>query len=181
MIIGKRVRLRSDEHSDLASFVTWLNDREVTQYLLRTDPMSTAQEEKWFERMITRPPEEMPLAIEVSTPGGWTLIGNTSLFDFDWINRCAEIGIFIGAKEYWSQGYGTEAMQLMLKHGFEDYGLNRIYLRVYSNNPRGQACYSKAGFKKEGVLRQAVFRNGQFIDVIMMGILSSEWFEKERV
>lgn len=181
MIVGKRIRLRADERSDIPSFVAWLNDREVTQYLLRNDPMSMAQEEKWFDRILDRPTEECPLAIEAALPGGWTLIGNTSFFDFNWIDRNAEVGIFIGAKEFWGQGYGTETMQLMLKHGFEDYGLNRINLRVYSNNQRGLACYLKSGFKQEGVLRQAVYRNGQFLDEIVMGILSSEWFGKERV
>jgi RimJ/RimL family protein N-acetyltransferase len=91
------------------------------------------------------------------------------------VNRCAEFGIFIGEKEFWNQGLGTEATRLVLKHGFEDLNLHSIYLNVYSTNPRAKKAYEAAGFVQEGVQREAVFKNGRFIDLILMSILQSEW------
>ena len=175
MIIAETVRLRAIERQDLPLFVAWLNDPEVRQNLLVNIPLSQAQEDGWFERTLTRPLEEQPLGIEVRTPEGWRLVGNCSFFDLDWRNRCCEIGIFIGDKEFWGRGYGTQVMRLMLNYGFNTLNLNRIYLRVYESNPRGIRCYEKAGFRHEGRLRQAIFQDGRYIDLLMMGIIRSEW------
>jgi RimJ/RimL family protein N-acetyltransferase len=124
---------------------------------------------------LTRPLEEQPLGIEVRTPEGWRLVGNCSFFDLDWRNRCCEIGIFIGDKEFWGRGYGTQVMRLMLNYGFNTLNLNRVYLRVYESNPRGIRCYEKAGFRHEGRLRQAIFQDGRYIDLLMMSVIRSEW------
>jgi RimJ/RimL family protein N-acetyltransferase len=177
MIISETVRLRAIERQDLPLFVAWLNDPEVRQHLLVNIPLSQAQEDGWFDRMLARPLEEQPLGIEVRTPEGWRLVGNCSFFDLDWRNRCCEIGIFIGDKEYWGRGYGTQVMQLMLKYGFNTLNLNRVYLRVYESNPRGIKCYEKAGFRHEGRLRQAIFQDGRYIDLLMMSVIRSEWSE----
>lgn len=177
MIISETVRLRAIERQDLPLFVAWLNDPEVRQHLLVNIPLSQAQEDGWFERMLTRPLEEQPLGIEVRTPEGWRLVGNCSFFDLDWRNRCCEIGIFIGDKEYWSRGYGTQVMLLMLKYGFNTLNLNRVYLRVYESNPRGIKCYEKAGFRHEGRLRQAIFQDGRYIDLLILSVIRSEWSE----
>ena len=175
MIIAETVRLRAIERQDLPLFVAWLNDPEVRQNLLVNIPLSQAQEDGWFERTLTRSLEEQPLGIEVRTPEGWRLVGNCSFFDLDWRNRCCEIGIFIGVKEFWGRGYGTQVMRLMLNYGFNTLNLNRVYLRVYESNPRGIRCYEKAGFRHEGRLRQAIFQDGRYIDLLMMSVIRSEW------
>lgn len=177
MIYGERVRLRSVEREDLPRFVAWLNDPEVRQNLSLLNPLSQAMEESWFEAMLKRPAEEMPLVIEVRQGEGWTPVGNCSLFGFHWAARTAEVGIFIGEKSLWGQGYGTEAMRLMLRHGFHDLNLNRIFLRVYASNPRAVRSYEKAGFTLEGRERQGTYLNGQYVDVLLMSILHSEFQE----
>jgi RimJ/RimL family protein N-acetyltransferase len=103
------------------------------------------------------------------------LAGDISFLNFDQHERSAEVGIFIGEKEAWNKGYGTEAMQLMVNHGFADFNLNRIYLRVFEINPRGIHCYEKVGFQHEGRQRQAHYLDGKYIDVLMMSILKHEW------
>lgn len=177
MISGKNVRLRAIERRDLPNFVAWLNDPAVRQNLMIAVPLSQAQEEDWFEQTLRHPLEEQPLGIEVQTPDGWQLIGNCGFVKVDWRNSCAEIGIFIGDARFWNKGYGTEAMRLMLKYGFCTLNLNRIYLNVYETNPRGIHCYEKAGFIHEGRLRQAIFQDGRYIDLLVMGALRSEWVD----
>ncbi len=181
MIIGKRTRLRGVEREDVPRFVEWLNDPEVIQGLLIIAPLSNAQEQNWFDGLRNRPVDEQPLGIEVSTPQGWKLIGNISLMQLDWRSRQAEVGIFIGDKTCWNQGYGRDAMVLMIRHAFYNLGLNRVYLRVHETNPRAAHSYRKAGFVQEGVLRQAHFQNGKFIDVLQMSVLRSEWQDIEQV
>jgi diamine N-acetyltransferase len=176
MIVGKKVRLRAIERDDIPRFVRWLNDREVTQFLLINSPLSKVMEEKWFDQQVETPPTQgQVFAIETLVNEEWVHIGNCGLHNIEPVNHCAEFGIFIGEKAYWNQGFGTEATRLVLKHGFEDLNLHSIYLNVYSTNPRARKAYEAAGFVQEGVQREAVFKNGRFIDLILMSILQSEW------
>lgn len=180
IVYGKRVRLRSAERSDLEKFVTWINDPEVTAGLTLYLPMSSVDEEKWFENAMQRPQEEKPLVIDMKDGTDWRLIGNSSFFSFDWISRSAEVGIMIGDKTAWNQGYGTEVMMLLLRHGFATLNLNRIYLRVYAENKRAIRTYEKAGFVHEGCMRQAVYKHGMFSDVLFMSVLREEWNAKNK-
>lgn len=108
-------------------------------------------------------------------------IGNTGIMDHDTISRSAELGIQIGEKAYWNKGYGTEAVELMLKHSFLTLNLNRVFLQVFENNPSAIRSYEKAGFVHEGRLREAVFRSGDYLDVFVMSVLKSEWMEKNNI
>jgi RimJ/RimL family protein N-acetyltransferase len=176
MIDSERTRLRAIEREDIPRFVEWLNDPEVTAGLLITLPMSTWDETRWFESLANRAPEERPLALDARLPdGGWTHIGNVGLQQIEWTNRAAEFGIFIGDKAFWNNGYGSEATRLTLKHGFETLNLNRIYLYVFETNPRAIRAYVKCGFVREGTLRQSAYRNGRYIDALLMSMLRSEW------
>ena len=175
MLYGKRIRLRGNERSDLPSFVEWLNDPEVKRYLSMSLPISQATEEQWFENMLKRPPEEQSLGIEIKNGDGWRLIGNCGIFDINWRARCAEVGLFIGDKSCWNQGYGTEVMLRLLKHGFGTLNLNRIFLRVDAENLGGIRAYEKAGFVHEARLREADFHGGKYSDYLIMSVLHSEW------
>jgi len=175
IIYGKRVRLRAVEREDVQKFYAWVNDPEVTRGLSLYLPLSTLDEEKWFEGLQNRDLHQRPMSIEVRDGDSWMLIGNCAVFDLDWVVRSAELGIMIGEKSVWNQGYGTEVMTLLLKHGFETLNLNRICLRVYAENVRAHRAYVKAGFVEEGRLRQAVYKHGRYGDVIFMSVLASEW------
>jgi len=178
MILGERIRFRAIEREDLPMFVAWLNDPEVKQYLLMDIPLSQAMEDNWFEDTLQKDLRQHPMVIEVTTDAGWVPVGNISLFDIDDKNHSAELGIMIGAKKYWNKGYGREAVELLCKHGFETLNLHRIYLKVYAANQRGIRAYENAGFVHEGRLRQAMFFHGEYIDIILMGILRTEWRER---
>lgn len=175
MIIGDGVRLRAIEKSDLPHFVEWFNDSEVTENLLLHIPLSLDKEQMWYESMLKGPQASLPLMIEIKTPEGWVAVGDCSFHNIEETNRCSEVGIVIGDKTAWNKGIGTEAMRLLLRHGFLNLNLNRIYLHVYETNPRGIRCYEKAGYVQEGRLRQAVYKNGRYLDVIVMSVLRSEW------
>ena len=181
MIYGERIRFRHAEKSDLPRFAEWLNDPEVRAGLALHLPLSLLEEENWFEAMSKRPPDERVLCIEVRRPGPegdeWVTIGNCGFLEIDWRNRLSEFGIFIGDKTYWNQGYGSEAVRLLLKLGFDSLNLNRIFLRVFENNPRAIRAYEKVGFVHEGRQRQAEWRDGRYIDVLMMSILREEYKE----
>jgi len=178
VIIGEGIRLRAIEKSDLPNFTRWLNDPEVRCHLEINTPLSMGQEETWYKDVLTQPLAAQPLGIEIETDDGWLLIGNIGFRNINHRNRSAEVGIFIGEKDYWNHGYGSAAMRLMLKHGFENFNYHRIYLNVLETNPRGIRSYQKVGFTEEGRLRDDCYLEGRYVDVLMMGILRNEWQER---
>ena len=180
IIYGERIRLRAAEREDLKKFHEWINDPEVTFGLALYLPMSMRDEEAWFENVGKRPPDERPLAIDLRAGDGWRLIGNSGIFEIDHVAHSAEVGILIGDKSVWNQGLGTEAVSLLLRHGFEMLNLNRILLRVYADNPRAIRSYQKAGFVQEGTLREAVFKRGKYEDVHLMSVLRREWLARKK-
>ncbi len=177
MIYGHRVRLRAIERSDIPNFVRWFNDPEVRQYLLMYSPMSEAQEERWFERQLEG--ADHLFAIEALVDGEWVHIGNCGLHKIDWKNGHAELGIVIGEKAFWGQGFGTDAVRALLRFAFHELRLHRVYLDTYDFNPRAIRCYEKAGFRREGTKREALFREGCYHDVHLMAILRHEFDAQE--
>jgi len=121
MILGDQLRFRAIEKEDLPKFVIWLNDPEIKYGLSMVVPLSLAEEENWFENLLKRSSYERPMAIEIQPDpqvDEWIFVGNCGLIQIDWQNRSSEVGIFIGEKGYWNQGFGTNAMRLIIKHGF---------------------------------------------------------------
>lgn len=174
MIVGERVRLRAVEREDLPHFVEWFSDPEVRRYLDMYLPFSLAQEERWFENLQDRMEKKEIVMLTIETSDG-AHIGNISLFDINWKGRHAELGITIGDKDYWNRGYGTDAIQTMLGVAFDEMNLHRVFLRVHADNARAIHVYNKIGFQKEGTLRESVFREGTYHDMVVMGVLQSEF------
>jgi RimJ/RimL family protein N-acetyltransferase len=177
-LFGERIRLRAAEKEDIQHFLVWINDPEVTEHLMLAYPMAQFEEERWYENMMALPAAEHVMVIEIqdeSILGGYRPIGTCQYHNLDWRCRNAEAGIMIGEKTYWNQGYGTETMKLLLRHGFETLNLHRIWLRVYDKNKRGIRAYEKAGYQYEGKFREAHYQNGQYYDVHFMSVLRSEW------
>jgi RimJ/RimL family protein N-acetyltransferase len=172
MLEGKKVRLRAVERVDLPTFVKWINDQEVTQFLELNPPMSLEDEEKWFVNL--QKSEDKVFSID--TKEG-KLIGNVGLMRLNWKDRSVLIGIMIGEKEFWNQGYGTDAIETLLRYLFDELALNRVYLIADERNARGLHCYEKLGFKKEGVLRQNRYKDGVYTNDVMMSLLKDEWKE----
>jgi len=173
-MIGEKVRLRPIERDDLPRFVAWFADPEVRRHLLVYLPFSLAQEERWFEDLQGRLERQEMLVLAIETAEG-VHIGNLGLHAIDWKNRNAELGILIGEKAYWNQGYGTDAICTLLGLAFREMNLHRVFLRVDADNARGLRCYEKVGFRRDGTLRDAVFKEGRYLDQHVMSILRAEF------
>jgi len=172
-LIGDRIYLRPlDAETDLDRCLRWINDPEVLATLGRRKPVGRVSEREWLEEQY-KSDEQMNLAIVLKD--GDRHIGNCGFNDIDYVDRCGVFGILIGEKDCWGQGYAPEAAKLVLKYGFEELGLHRIELEVYSHNARAVRAYEKVGFRREGTLRESYYRNGVYHDTIVMSVLESEW------
>jgi RimJ/RimL family protein N-acetyltransferase len=179
MFNGELVTLGPIQHDYLPRYVEWLNDWEVRRFLAPTlpHPFTMQDEEDWFNRQRN---DSSARHFALLTRAEGKLIGNCGLHQVDWTNRNAIFGIFIGDKNYWGRGFGTDATQTLLRYAFEEANLHRVELEVFDLNPRGIHVYEKCGFKLEGVRRQALFREGQWHDEHIMAILRDEWLALNR-
>lgn len=184
MLRGERTRIRALEMSDLDNCYTWINDEEVIRFLSMRFPASRKQEETWLERAVKgEDPGERNYAIEIASSGpddGYPgsqrpeHIGNIGLMSIDWVSGTAELGIFIGKKEYWGKGYGQDAIRTLLRFAFSQLRLRKVFLRVMGSNVRAQKCYSKVGFKEVGRLKNHFLKNGIFEDEVFMEMFAED-------
>jgi RimJ/RimL family protein N-acetyltransferase len=174
MIEGKMVRLRALEPTDAERAFLWINDREVTQFLMARYPMSLAAERDWVTN-AAKPMEFADARFAIETKADAVHIGMCGLHRARPEDRNAELGIMIGDKSYWDGGYGTDAMITVLRFAFEQMNLHKVALGVFEFNERAQAVYRKCGFVEEGRSREEVYQDGGYIDVLRMSILKREW------
>lgn len=175
MYQGQLVRLREYRKEDIEKAKEFLNDFEVRKNLQIgvPYPYTLEDEEKWYSS-VSAVKDTYTFALE--TLEG-LYIGGCGINQIDWKNRKAVIGIFIGDKEYWSKGYGSDAINTLVKFIFEEINVNKIALCVYSFNERAIKCYEKCGFTREGVLREELFRQGKYHDEILMSLLRREYYK----
>jgi RimJ/RimL family protein N-acetyltransferase len=170
--IGRLIRLRAVEESDL----DWINrefwNPNVNQFMSLAWPESVHGTQGWWE--ATRRHDPGPLVIE--TLSDRQPIGACSLESLDARSRSASLGIWV-AEPHWERGYGTDAVRTLCRFGFREMNLQRIGLCVYETNPRARRAYEKVGFKEEGRRRRAHFVEGRHVDVIDMGLLAEEFVE----
>ena len=174
MIEGKMVRLRALEPTDAEKAFQWINDREVTQFLMARYPWSLAAEREFVTESAKRMEfADARFAIETKADG--VHIGMCGLHRGRPEDRNAELGIMIGDKSYWNGGCGTDAMLTLLHFGFEQMNLHKVALGVFDFNERAQAVYRKCGFVEEGRFREDVFQDGRYVDVVRMSVIRREF------
>ena len=170
---GRLVRLAIfDPENDAGHLARWNQDSEFQQ-LLSSGPACLwlpRQIKEWMEKHY----EEM-YSFTIRTLADDRAIGNVELSGISWPAGDAWVGIGIGEREYWGKGYGTDAMNLILRFAFETLNLKRVSLTVFEYNERAVRSYEKCGFRPEGRLRQWMQRAGQRYDLIFMGVLREEW------
>jgi RimJ/RimL family protein N-acetyltransferase len=175
MLTGKLTRLRPLDVADLDRYLEWINDPEVVQFLGGTLPLvSRLAETDWLERTARKDVAYGDVTLAIETLEG-RHIGSIALHNPKQRDRHCSLGIMIGDKEYWSRGYGTDAIRTLLRLAFDEMNLNRVWLTVDEDNARGIACYRKCGFIEEARLRQDRYCAGRYHDTLIMGVLASEF------
>jgi RimJ/RimL family protein N-acetyltransferase len=178
-----RLYFQALDKSRLPIYIEWMRDPEVTHNLgVSMVPFSLIDEESWLEGEFKRPMDErtMNISIQDDKTSELKLIGNGGFHAIDRKEQSAEIGLLLGDKTEWNKGYGTEAVQALIWHGFHNLNLHRIWLRVHEPNKGGIRAYEKAGMKHEGTLREAHYQEGRFVDVHIMSILRHEWDQAQK-
>lgn len=168
-----RVRLRALTITDLPLTLKWHNQADIVEmYSGHPFPVNEEMERKWYEKILCSNIPTTVFGIELVSEQ--KLIGITLLKDIDLIHRSAETAIYLGDSDTRGKGLSYEALMETVEFAFSKLGLNRVWLKVRTDNTPAMELYKKAGFILEGTLRQAVYKNGSYHDLNLLSLLKSE-------
>lgn len=172
-LIGEKLYLSPCKIEDAALWTEWFNDLEVSIPLgdEAYDMVTLGNQAQLANQFIN----EGSRVFSIVDKNTDETIGRCLLFNIHHIDRRAMMGIVIGEKSYWNQGYGTEATSLLLDYAFNLLNLNRVELGVFSFNQRAIRSYQKVGFQMIGTRRQFRILAGETHDLILMDILADEF------
>lgn len=173
VLVGKKVFLRSADDSDMPYLLKWYNDYELNKLAGWSSSKVNASRLKYN---MSRSFGSDPMNLMVDDINGKP-IGTIQLYDFNQQDKSCKLGIRIGDKDYWSKGYGGDAVNTIVEYAFTSLDMFRVDLRVYEYNERAARCYEKCGFKHEGRTRKSAYIDGAYYDEILMGLLKSDFLE----
>tara|TARA_A100001011_G_scaffold16404_1_gene17108 strand:+ start:122 stop:658 length:537 start_codon:yes stop_codon:yes gene_type:complete len=172
MIKGEKVELTKPSREDMNLLSEWRNNSKFRRYYREYKEKNIDDQLSWFDNIMQN---DQSWHHFIARPiGEKNIIGVALLNHIHEVNRTGEFGITLGDLNYRGKGYGKDMLITLLKYGFDQLNLNRIWCEVYSNN-EALHFYRKIGFKDEGVLRQHVYKDGEYLNSILLGMLKSEF------
>jgi RimJ/RimL family protein N-acetyltransferase len=180
-LTGDLVVLRPVDEGDYEALSVAMDDPDVRRLTGSHGEIGEERAREWY-RTRNDQTDRLDLAIVDKAAGvvvGEAVLNEAVLNEWDPDNQCCNFRILIGPAGQ-GRGLGTEATRLIVGYGIEKLGLHRISLGVYAFNPRAQRAYEKAGFTTEGVLRDALLWDGEWVDEIVMSVLAQDWVPSER-
>lgn len=169
---GDRVVLRAIERQDLKPLMEFHNDPEIGAMLEFSWPLSTVDQEAFFERQRIDERSKR-LVIETAEHG---VVGYTGLWGIDWIDGRAVNGIVVGKKEARRRGYAADALDTIAAAAFDQLRLHRLDARIYEFNEASLKLYvDRCGWVIEGRQREWVYRDGRHWDLILVGMTASDF------
>lgn len=169
VIEGDAIILRLMKEEDTDRIVKWRNTEFVRRNFIYRGLFTRQGHENWIRTMVDT---GKVIQFIILRKTDQRPVGSVYLRDIDRTHNKAEYGIFIGEEEALGKGYGTEAAKLMIAYAFHEEGLHKLMLRVLAENVRAQRSYEKAGFVKEAYLKDEVFLDGRYQDVIYMAAIN---------
>jgi ribosomal-protein-alanine N-acetyltransferase len=155
-----------------SNYVDWLNDKEVCRFNSHGEVEYTREMAIQFISSLEYDTSQEVWAVYLKDEH--VHIGNISLQSIDKHNKCAEIAYLFGEKKYWGKGYAREASEQLIQRAFTELLLHRLYFGTHCDNVSMQKLGEHLGFKQEGVLRDAQFKNGRFNNVLLYGMVRSD-------
>lgn len=165
------IYLRPMTRRDTDLIVAWRNSEGVRRNFIYQALFTREGHETWIRNMVET---GKVIQMIICDMDGDTPLGSVYVRDIDRQHRKAEYGIFIGEESARGRGVGTAAARLMLDYCFREEKLHRIYLRVFASNERAIRSYEKAGFVREGLLREDVCIDGQYRDIVWMAVINPD-------
>lgn len=169
---GKTIDLRVITEACIPEFLVWYNDSEVTNNITIYLPTTEKDEKDWIASLQAKKNTDIVLAI-VTKEGRH--IGNVGIHGINWKDRVATTGTVIGEKEFRGKGIGTEVKMILLNYIFNTLNLQKVCSRAFAFNVASQRFSEKCGYEQEGLLRRHAFKNGKYVDEVLLAVFYEDW------
>lgn len=166
---GERIYLRSITYDDTDMIVRWRNQEDIIKYFFYRGEFTKESHERWLrERVETGEVVQFIVCMkDTDRP-----VGCTYLRDIDYVNSKAEYGVFVGEADVRGMGIGKEILNITVSYAFNTLKLHRVFARVKEKNMPSLYSFLNSGFEKEAVLRDSMFCDGEYVNVVILGILN---------
>lgn len=172
-IYGKKVMLRAMEIADCEMIREMFNDPVLENLVVGwAFPVSKYAQEQWFAKNFN---DQKNFRFVIETPEEGA-VGIATLTNIDWKNRSATHGIKLANKTFRSKGVGTDAVMAVMRYAFDELGLNRLDGSWFDENTASKNMYKKCGWIEEGVKRKCVYKQGEYRDLTIVGILATDYY-----
>ncbi len=158
----------------LSAVVGWRNDPVVNKYL-RPSYRTLREVQEWYEGYFCSRSNRL---FAILADG--TLIGYCTIEAVERTNNKCEVGVVIGEKAYWRRGIGSAVTQELLRRAFTGLRMHRVEAIIQGDNIASVRCFSRAGFRLDGRLRDAKCRDGRYVDLLVYSILHEEWQKSQK-
>lgn len=167
--------LREIERRDIKEINKWHNDKNLSDFL-GGGYFFVGEEvdQEWFDRYLKQRSTAVRLAIVDEED---RIVGCVYLLDINRINQCAELHIVIGNERNRGKGIGSYAVKSLVEYAFYNLNLHRVQLEVLTYNKAAIALYKKCGFIEEGIRQSVIYKNGKYVDVMMMALLRENYIQ----
>jgi RimJ/RimL family protein N-acetyltransferase len=166
MIAGEHVILRAFERDDAERCYRWMNDPNIVRTLKTRYPIAFQNEVEWLDRAMNPSVNERHFAIERRDDR--THVGNASIHDIDWVSRTGWFGLFVGEPTAWNRGFGSDAIQTLVRFAFDEMNLIKLRINVFEYNERAKHVLLGHGFVEEGKLARDFYREGSYHDIVIL-------------
>lgn len=178
MIKGKLIGLRAVESSDLELLKNWRNNTNFRKNFREVRELNSVNQEGWFNKTNNSPNDFMftIVRLEDNKP-----IGACGLLYINWINRSADFSFYIGINDFYidNQGLAEESTDLLIKYGFNNLNLNKIWMELYEfDNQKLKFFQEKFDFKIDGKLRENCYEDGKYWDSFIISLLKFDFNKK---
>jgi len=172
-IDGKNIYLREFTKDDIPVWYSFFNDANITEYMNKGAFPNTYAVQEDHLTYLSKSKNDVQLAVVLKKND--MLIGIVGIHKIDWIHRHGDVSIVIGNQAQWGKGIATEAISLIVKHGFTKLNLHKLTAGMWASNIDAKRCFEKVGFIEEGKIREQFFYKNNYVDEYRLGLLRKDW------
>ena len=174
-LVGEKIYLRGIDLNDVnEEYLNWVNDAEVINNLATVLPSTKIDLENFVKSNLENPNYVFFAIIEKKTNKH---IGNIKLGPINWISRTSNYGLMIGDKDSWGKGFAQESFSLLNKFAFEKLNMHKLWDIAASTAIASIKANQKIGFKIEAELEDHVFKNGKYINVVVLSLFAKDYYK----
>jgi RimJ/RimL family protein N-acetyltransferase len=175
-IEGNKIDLIPLSSERVNLYLKWLNRPKIRRYSRNMLPRTVQEWKKFFTDSEKKGLKDF-IELDIWYKKDKSLVGSLGLYNIDWYNGFAYIGLLIGEDEYWGKGICTEAIKLLTDYAFKELNLNKLYAQIYAPNKASCRCFEKNHFVRELTLKRDEYIDGEYVDTFLYAMLKDEWMK----